>query len=168
VGVGLLDPGVQRSISEVTAPRVLPWFGTGGVFKRLLTPLTGTANALIYGSTPLLNPGLYSKAFATDEERGPVYTGALEKAQDAAANVLKAFENDAGRLPKRVQLSEFRNEIDDYVFKLCSKLLHPTALSILVWPNVTDAQLETNRVHLRTLALYYADVGLDALLVGLC
>jgi len=50
------------------------------------------------------------------------------------------------------------------VFKMCSKLVHPTSVSILRLPNETESQLETRRVHLRSVALYYANVGLDALL----
>ena len=104
---------------------------------------------------PVLNPVLYSKVFSANEKRGPVYAAALDRAWDANFKVLKAFENDSGRPPKKLQLG--------FVFKLCSKLLHPTPMSILVLPNETESHLHTQRVHLRSAALYYANVGLDAI-----
>ena len=61
-------------------------------------------------------------------------------------------------------MSGFRNEIEEFVFKMCSKLLHPTSVSILLLPNSTEAELETKRVHFRSVALHYAKIGLDALL----
>jgi hypothetical protein len=87
----------------------------------------------------------------------------LAQAQDATLTLLKTFEDEWGR-PKRVQLGEFRNELEDFVFKMCSKLVHPTSFSILLLPTFSEAQLETRRAHFLSLALYYAKVGLDALL----
>ncbi len=109
---------------------------------------------------PALNPDL---DLATDR-RGPVCTAALEKVRDSAANLLKALETEDGRLPKRVQLSKFRRVPEDLVFKICSKLVHPTSVSILTLPNETESQLEARRVHFRSLSLFYAKAGLDALL----
>jgi hypothetical protein len=113
---------------------------------------------------PALNPILHARVFPPDDTKGPVYKVALERAQDATSTLLKTFEAEHGQRPKRVPLGEFRNEIEDYVFKICSKLLHPTSVSILLFPNATEAQLEIHRVHFRSLALYYAKAGLDALL----
>ena len=113
---------------------------------------------------PALNPILHARVFPPDDTKGPVYKAALERAQDATSTLLKTFEAEYGQRPKRVQLGEFRNEMEEYVFKICSKLLHPTSVSILLFPNATEAQLETHRVHFRSLALYYAKAGLDALL----
>jgi hypothetical protein len=114
-------------------------------------------------SNPALNPTLNARIFPPDDTKGPIYKAALARAQDATLTLLKTFEDEWGR-PKMVQLGELRNEPEDFVFKMCSKLIHPTSFSILLLPNFTEAQLEMHRVHFLSLALYYAKIGLDALL----
>ena len=113
---------------------------------------------------PALNQALHARVFPPDNTKGPVYKAALERAQNANITLLKTLEAEYGQRPKRVQLSDFRNEIEDFVFKMCSKLVHPTSLSILLLPNYTEAHLETTVFNLRSVALFYAKVGLDALL----
>jgi hypothetical protein len=113
---------------------------------------------------PVFNATLYARAFPPDDTMGPVFKASLERAQDATSTLLKTSEAEYGQRQKKVPLREFRNEIEDYVFMFCSKLLHPTSLSILLFPNVTEAQLETHRVNFRSIALFYAKAGLDALL----
>ena len=88
----------------------------------------------------------------------------FEQLRKSTAALLKELTNADGRLPKPLRLGEFRNKAEDIVFKSCSKLLHPTSVSILMLPDETEAQLEARRVYLRSVALYYANTGLDALL----
>jgi len=60
---------------------------------------------------PALNPDLYSTVFSKDENIEPVHAALLERVRDASSALLKAFENDDGQLPRRVQLGAFRNEL---------------------------------------------------------
>jgi hypothetical protein len=107
------------------------------------------------------DPDFYSAALGTHEIMGPVSAAVLERFQDATAKVFEAFETEPDGLPTRQKLS--RDKLENFVFKICSKLLHPSSLSILVLPNEAESQLESRRVHLRSVALFYAKVGLDAL-----
>jgi hypothetical protein len=112
---------------------------------------------------PMFDPVLYSSVFSIRANTVP-QTAALERLWEATSNLLQVFEDDNGRLPKTTQLAKLRNEHEDWVFKECSKLLHPTAMSMLMLPNATEASLEQRRVFFRSVALHFADVGLDALL----
>lgn len=97
-------------------------------------------------------------------EKNPVETATLDRLAESTSTVLASFKDDEGRLPKRVRLSDLRNEVtEDFVFKLCSKLLHPTSVSLLLLPKETGPQLETRRLNLLNVALFYASVGLEVL-----
>jgi hypothetical protein len=112
---------------------------------------------------PMYDPVLYSNVLST-RENTVTQTAALERLWKTTSQLLKSFEDNDGRLPKTTQLGKMRNEYEDWVFKECSKLLHPTAISILVLPNATEVDLEQRRVFFRSVALYFATGGLDALL----
>ena len=115
---------------------------------------------------PVVNSEVYESVFPAQEERGPGFTAAIKQFQNTASEVLKAFGDENGRLPKRVQLSALRNPIDNFVFKMCSKLVHPTSVSIRMLPNETQEQLETKCMYLRSVALFYATGGLNLLVSG--
>jgi len=112
---------------------------------------------------PMFSPALYSSLFSVHENT-VTQTVALERLWETTSQLLQSFEDDEGRLPKTTQLAKLRNEHDNWVFKECSKLLHPTAMSMLMLPNATEADLEQRRVFFRSVALHFANLGLDALL----
>ena len=112
---------------------------------------------------PALDEVLYRESFSS-QELSAERTEALMKTRASIDTVLKAFENDVGRLPKRLRLDGLRNRLDDYVFKACSKEIHPTATSLLMTPRMTNAETEARLTNFRTLALHYANLGLNALM----